>query len=396
MSSKQSVIFGGFIGLLLALAFAFGFIINDLVDLNGNQIAVAADTEDAYGLLSETEDILQRVYLRDLPSPSARAYGAIRGVLDTLDDRNTFFIEPPVAQSEAHVLAGTYGGIGVQIQLSESGDLLLFPFDDSPAMEAGIQDGDQLIAINTGPVNFNMGLDTIDQQLRGEVKEGNGVEITIITNEDGEEQTYYIEFAVINVPSVVWRVLDETAIGYIQILRFTNRTPDELDLAIEALSNAEVDALVLDLRDNSGGLLAESIEVANRFLDGGVVTYEIRQSSEETFEATDGGSAVSWPLVVLVNDRTASASELVAGAIQDNQRGIIVGQTTFGKGTVQQIYVLSDGSSIHVTSAEWLTPSRSHIDGVGLVPDIAMIPDENGRDVELGEAVRHLNELLAS
>lgn len=395
MSSKQSVMFGSFIGLLLALAFAFGFAVNGLVDFNGNQNAVAADADDSYGLLSETESILQQVYLRDLPSPSARAYGAIRGMLDTLEDPNTFFIEPPVAQSEAHVLAGTYGGIGVQIQLSESGDLLLFPFDDSPAMEAGIQDGDQLIAINAEPVTFNMGIDAIDQQLRGEVKEGSGVEITVITANDDEE-TIFIEFEVINVPSVVWRVLDETTIGYIQILRFTNRTPEELDLAIEALSDAEIGFLVLDLRNNSGGLLAESIEVANRFLDGGIVTYEIRQSSEETFEATEGGAAINWPIVVLVNGRTASASELVAGAIQDNQRGIIIGQTTYGKGTVQQIYVLSDGSSIHVTSAEWLTPSRRHINGVGLVPDVAMIPDENGRDVELGEAVRYLNDLLAS
>ncbi|MCA9887363.1 MAG: hypothetical protein KC546_03285 [Anaerolineae bacterium] len=392
MSSKQSVMFGAFIGLLLALAFAFGFVTNDLLALNTSASTLAAD-EQPYTLLSETESILERVYLRELPSESTRAYGAIRGMLDTLQDKNTFFIEPPVAQSEAHVLAGTYGGIGVQIQLSESGDLLLFPFDESPAKAAGIEAGDQLIAVNSGPVTFHMGIDAIDQMLRGEVKEGSGVEITIIDGAD-EEKTLFIEFAVINVPSVVWRVIDGTDTGYIQILRFTNRTPEELDNAISDLEESAISNLVLDLRNNSGGLLAESIEVANRFLDGGVVTYELRQTSEETFEATAGGSAIDWPLVVLVNNRTASASELVAGAIQDSGRGIIIGQTSFGKGTVQQIYVLSDGSSIHVTAAEWLTPARRHIDGVGLVPDIAMIPDENGRDVELGEAVRYLNEQI--
>ena len=143
-------------------------------------------------------------------------------------------------------------------------------------------------------------------------------------------------------------------------------------------------------------MLQESVTVADEFLDDGVVLYERSRDNERTFDAQPGGLMTDLPLIVLVNGGTASAAELVAGAIRDSGRGIIIGQTTFGKGTVQQIFRLSDGSSIHITSAEWFTPNNSTIEGVGLVPDISMIPDENGRDVEIGEAIRHLQQQLGS
>ncbi|MEO1440675.1 MAG: S41 family peptidase, partial [Chloroflexota bacterium] len=183
--------------------------------------------------------------------------------------------------------------------------------------------------------------------------------------------------------------------GYLQIIRFTNRTPDEVEAAINELKDEGIDSLIVDLRDNNGGLLKESVDVAGLFLNGGVVLYERNIDQEEVFEADDGSVLGELPLVVLVNGGTASAAELVAGAIQDRDRGILIGQTTFGKGTVQQIFRLSDDSSIHITSAEWFTPDRNQISGVGLEPDVTMIPDANGRDVELGEAVRYLNEQLA-
>jgi carboxyl-terminal processing protease len=157
-----------------------------------------------------------------------------------------------------------------------------------------------------------------------------------------------------------------------------------------------VAALVLDLRNNSGGLLQESVEVASQFISSGVIVYERDRKDEHPFDAQPGGVATDLPLAVLVNPGTASAAELVAGAIQDRDRGILVGQTTFGKGSVQQIFRLSDDSSLHITSAEWFTPDRHTLEGAGLEPDIPMIPDVNGRDVELGEAVRYLQDELQS
>jgi carboxyl-terminal processing protease len=237
-------------------------------------------------------------------------------------------------------------------------------------------------------------LDVVDQLLRGEVGEGRGVTITIRPFGTDNTVEYFIEFAVVQVPSVIWRLLaEEPAFGYVQVLRFTARTPDELRTALAALNEAGAVALVLDLRSNSGGLLQESVEVASEFLDGGVVFYEKSREGEKESLASEGGLALSQPLVVLVDHGTASASELVAGAIRDRGRGILIGQQTYGKGSVQFIFRLSDNSSIHITSAEWYTPSRTALDGNGLEPDITMIPAEDGRDVELGEAIRYLRSM---
>ena len=151
----------------------------------------------------------------------------------------------------------------------------------------------------------------------------------------------------------------------------------------------------MDLRNNSGGLLQESINVADEFISEGVLVSERDADGERSFYATEGGLATDWPLAILVNQGTASGAELVAGALQDYERGLVYGQKTYGKGTIQQIFPLSDGSSLHITSAEWFTPDGRALSDNGLEPDIAMIPDATGRDVELGEAVRQLQQLLA-
>jgi len=391
----RSIIWGAVGGLALVLAFAAGFLTREFVDIPQISARVASAESDGYPLLDEVQNLLDSVYLRDQPDYTERQYAAIRGMLGALEDPNTFFIEPPVAQNEADALAGTYGGIGVLLRRNEAGQFILTPYEDSPAAAAGIADGDVLLAINGEDVSLTTRQDSIDQQLRGEVKDGNGVEITVLKSDDETRFTVFVPFDVINVPSVIWRVTEEDQrIGYIQLLRFTNRTPGELEEAVNQLEQQGIEALLLDLRNNSGGLLQESVAVADAFIDGGVIVYEDSKESEETFNASNGSIVPDWPMVVLVNRRTASASELVAGALRDRERAILVGQQTFGKGTVQQIFSLSDGASIHVTSAEWFTPNRTPLDGVGLIPDISMIPDENNRDVETGEAIRYLQSVL--
>ena len=393
----RSIITGAIAGIALASMFMLGIFAREIFGIPP-PLALATDdpTESAgYPLIDEVQDLLDQVYLRDQPGYTERQYAAIRGLLSSLDDPNTFFIDPPVARSEAQALAGTYGGIGVQLRRNEAGAFVLYPFPESPAREAGIIDGAELIAIDGMPVDQTTQVDAVDQLMRGEVDAGNGIQLTV--RQAGEDFMTFVEFAVINVPSVVARVLDQDErIAYVQVLRFTSRTPDELEETLRDLDVQSLQGLVLDLRDNSGGLLNESVQVASQFLDGGVVIYEVTQDEETAINAERGGVATEIPLVVLVNRGTASASELVAGAIRDRDRGILIGQQTFGKGTVQQIFTLSDGSSVHVTSAEWFTPDRVPLAGVGLEPTIAMIPHENGRDVELGEAVRYLQEQIAS
>jgi carboxyl-terminal processing protease len=385
-----SIILGVTVSLGIALTFAAGYFLRDFTD---GQIAIAADdttSTNDFDLVVEVQALLDQVYLREQPSPTVRQYAAIRGLLSSLNDPNTFFIEPAVAQSEADTLAGTYGGVGVLVQRNEIAEFVLYPYPDGPAATAGIEDGDVLLEIDGISIDVTEPQDAVDQRMRGEVIDNNGVELTV-RKLGGEIYTEFIPFDVINVPSVFGRVLVENeSIGYVQILRFTNRTPSELTTILEDLNVENLEALIIDLRNNSGGLLQESIDIAGFFLSDGSIAIEQSKDDERVFSTSIEGNVTSIPLVVLVNHRTASASELVAGALRDRGRAILIGQTTFGKGTVQQIFTLSDGSSVHVTSAQWLTPNRTPLDGSGLVPDIEMIPAENGRDVELGEAIRYI------
>jgi carboxyl-terminal processing protease len=232
----------------------------------------------------------------------------------------------------------------------------------------------------------------VDQLLRGEVKPGNGVTLTVRRGET--EQDVFVEFAVINVPSVVWRMLDD-GIGYVQVLRFSARTPEELGEASESVLASGAAGLVLDLRDNAGGLLQESIEVADAFVDDGPIVFERNAAGEREYSSTTGGVLANLPVRVLVNGRTASGAEIVAGAIRDSGRGLLIGERTYGKGTVQQILPLSDSSSLHVTSSEWLTPARRPLDQVGLDPDVVVAPEANGGDNQLAAAVESVRVELA-
>ncbi len=385
---RRSLLLGVGIGIVLALVFSAGFFARDLLRFVP---AVAAQGTDQFPLLDEVQALLDQHYLRQQPSQTEREYAAIRGLLSSLNDRFTFFIEPPTAASESDVLAGTYGGIGVQIHRNEQGQFALYPYKDSPAAVAGIADGDILTQINGQPLDPNVGQDSIDQMMRGEVKQGNGVQITVTQAASGKSLTVLIPFAVINVPSVTYRVLaEDPTIGYVQISIITSRTPDELKAALQDLTSKNVKSLVLDLRNNTGGLLEESVQVANAFIASGPIVFEDNKQGEQTYSAQSSGLITALPMVVLVNGMTASGAELIAGAIQDDQRGVLIGQKTYGKGTVQEIFSLSDKSSLHITAAEWLTPKKHHLDGVGLTPDIPVTPDAQGRDLELGQAVQYL------
>ena len=384
-----------FIAGLLVGVLGMGYLVQPAI-ANADDSEPTSAEDEGYPLLDEVQYLLDRVYLRDQPDYQTRQYEAIRGMIRSLNDPNTFFIEPVVAQSESDALSGVYGGIGVLLTRNEQGEFILIPYDGSPARLAGVQDNDRLVAIEDMPVTLDMQADAVDQMMRGEVTEGAGINLTI-EKIDGTIETYFIPFDVIRVPSVLWRVLlEDERIGYIRIQSFTARTPEELRDAISSMMASDIDAVVLDLRGNTGGLLQESIQVADIFLSEGDIVIERNNNSEEIERADADVLLPDLPMIILVNNRTASASEVVAGALKDNGRAILVGQQTYGKGTVQQIFGLSDGSSVHITSSEWLTPDDSPIQGVGLTPDVPMIADENGRDVELGEAIRILQNDLNS
>jgi carboxyl-terminal processing protease len=344
----------------------------------------------------EAWDHVENDFYGDLPEPKAITYAAIAETLTLLDDPYTIFVEPQPRELERDQMRGSFGGIGVDLWRDPEGNVLVSPYPDSPAAQAGVLERDRLLAVDDQQVTEATTIDDIRAHLHGEVD--TPVTLTLSRTSPGQDSPtppfdITIIRAVIEVPSVTWRVLDQApTIGYVHILGFTDRTDEEtVDALRTLLEENPVTSLVLDLRDNFGGLLDPAITVASQFLDDGVVMYErSRDSQESSRDVRSGGIALDVPLVVLVNGNTASASEIVAGALQDYERAPLIGDTTYGKGSVQLIYDLSDGSSLHVTSAIWLTPNRHRIEGLGLTPDIVTPQSQGPQDAQLDRAVAYL------
>lgn len=386
----KSIAVGSMIGIGIAAIFVAGFVTRDIL---GIPVFQPQQTGVSFDLLTEVQALVNRYYLREIPSQDEAVYAAVRGLLAGLNDRNTYFIPPPQTQAETDALAGKYGGAGIKIQRTTSGEFRMTPFDNSPAQIAGILDGDILLAINDEPVDTSKPEVETEVKLRGEIKDGSGV--TLLFRRGETQQSMFVPFDLIQVPSVFSRVLQEdTRIGYIQITDFSNPTPDQFRTAVTDLKTSGVGAIVIDLRNNGGGLLQEALQIAGEFVDSGQLLVERSRDNERAYDDTAGGVLTDLPVVLLVNNYTASASEVVAGAIRDYERGIIIGQKTYGKGTIQQIFGLSDQSSIHVTYAEWLTPLRHSIDGQGIEPDIVLTPSTSGADIELAQAIQTLQERL--
>ena len=341
------------------------------------------------GVFWEAWERVEEHFYGDLPSPQERTYGAIRGALELLDDPYTVFVEPQPRELERDRMRGVFGGVGVELRRDAEGHLGLAPYPDSPADRAGIRDGDVLLAVDGEAVTGGTSVDDARAWLHGEP--GTTVTLTI-----SRPPTPPFDVAIvreeIEVPSVAWQVLDDApGVGYVHVETFTERTGEEVTTALRELQGGAISSLVLDLRGNSGGLIDPAVATASQFLRDGVVSIELsREAEERPLPVRGGGVATEIPLAVLVDGGTASAAEIVAAALQDYGRAPLVGEPTFGKGAVQLIYELSDGSSLHVTSAIWLTPNRHRIEGRGLSPDIAVPGGDGPQDEQLNRAVAYL------
>lgn len=383
--------------LLAASAFAAGYLTRELVNGRGSSpLAHADENMDTY---FEAWDLIRNNFLGDIPDSRAVTYGAIRGSLTTLNDPYTVFIEPAAREVERERLQGTFGGIGAYISRSEeTGEVLLEPIPGNPAEAAGIVSGDVLLAIDGLPVTPEMTVPEIIDLIKGE----KGTAVALTVRHPGATEAVDIEVVRddILLPSVIYRLVDEDpTIGYIQLSRFSGESSNEVGAALEDLQLLGATRFILDLRQNGGGLRDAAVEVADHFLDEGPVLYlQSQDEGERAFSSTADTIASTEPLVVLIDGGTASASEIVAGALKDRGRAALIGSKTFGKGSVQLVFDLSDGSSVHVTSARWLTPNRVQIDQTGLDPDISVeITQEdvdNGRDPVLEEAIGYLQEKI--
>lgn len=376
--------------LLPILAFAAGFLANELFGSPWTPQSVTTEDSADFALFWEAWGYVEESYIGEEPQDKELTYAAIRGAMQSLNDPYSVFLEPVVRQEEIISLSGNYGGIGVYVYRNEVGEAYLVPIPDNPAAAAGLRDRDVLLEINGEPVPAEQSVGEIDQRLRGEI--GDELLLTIRRATDGQIEDLAIEIGEILVPSVFFRVLEDENIGYIQISRFSGESSDELVAAVDALLASGVSQLVLDLRGNGGGLLDASIDVVDQFLREGEIMRQVSKRDGERLYNADDDVVADLPLVVLVDGGTASAAEIVAGALQDLDRATLIGSVTFGKGSVQLVYDLSDGSSIHVTSARWFTPDGHQIDQQGLTPDI-MVNAANaadGQDLILETAVEYL------
>lgn len=392
-SVAMSVLKGAAGGLLIGGTFVAGYTFRDYSATGLLPWQEGARTE--YQLLSEAESLLNQHYLFDLPDSTTLDRGATAGMVAAVGDNFTFYVEPETAEIDSTNLAGVFGGIGVTLITREDGQFEVGEvYRDNPAFEAGMLTGDIIVAVDgTEIVAGDTSIDDLVALIRGDV----GDPVTITVARGIEELDIEIIRAEVLLPSVFWRILEEDGrVGYVQITRFTGRAPEELEEAINDLSDDGAEAYILDLRGNGGGLVDSSVDVASVFLDGGLILTEERANRPiERFNASRGGAATEEPLIVLVDSATASASEIVAGALRDRDRAVLVGQQTFGKGSVQLILEMSDGSSLHVTTARWFTPDNTPLDGAGLTPDIVIeIPEGTEQDIVLEAGLDEITSIL--
>ena len=359
-------------------AFVIGSLLVVLtLSLGGSVASKGTDggaTYEQLRLFTEVLSIVQNQYVDEV-APKDLIYNAIKGTLRGLDPHSSF-LDPDSYREMQVETSGSFGGLGIEITLRDDVLTVVAPIEGTPAYRAGLQPGDKIVKID-GLVTKDMQLPDAVKKMRG--KPGSKVTISVVREGWTEPHDFEIQREQIRVHSVRSQDLG-SGIAYIKLRQFQEQTAHDLETALEKFSKGEFKGLVLDLRNNPGGLLTSAVEVSEKFVDDGklVVYTEGRVRNQNMrFSAHAKHAFSTLPMVVLVNQGSASASEIVAGALQDYGRAIVVGTQTFGKGSVQTIIPLSDGSGLRLTTAKYFTPKGRSIHGKGITPDIIVeIPKE--------------------
>jgi carboxyl-terminal processing protease len=346
-----------------------------------SQSSATGDRDNAYEKMELFTKVLEQVRGQYVDpgktSYQDLVYGAMRGMLQSLDS-HCQFLDPEMYADMKDDTAGEFGGLGIVISIKDGVLTIVAPMEDTPGFQAGLMSGDKIIEIDNASTD-GLSLSEAVKKMRG--PPGTKVVIKILRPKTQEVRTVEIVRAKINVPSVKDVRMMEDGIGYLRIIQFNEPTASALQDALDKLTKKGLRSLIVDLRNNPGGLLTSAIEISEKFLNRGdliVYTQGRNGKPQQTFRVKGRHHYLEFPMVLLVNGGSASASEIMAGALQDHKRAILVGEKTFGKGSVQSVLPLDDGSAIRLTTAKYYTPSKRVINERGLEPDIVvpMSPDD--------------------
>jgi carboxyl-terminal processing protease len=376
---KNTFLFTTLVAVCITIAFFAGYVFHSM-----------QPASDHLPLVYEAYSLLRDHALNPLPANPTIEYGMIRGMVEAYGDPFTMFVEPPQHELQTNSLEGKYGGIGIQLGTDPEGFYVLHPYAESPAQKAGILDGDRLLKVDDLEVTPQTPSDTIASAVRGPV--GQTVTLLVGRMPDYTPLEFKIKREEIAIPSVAWHIEpSEPRLGIIEINIIADTTPNEIKRAVDDLQSRGATAFALDLRNNGGGMLDAGINVAKLFLVEGVVIEEqYRDEDIKSYRVEKPGSLADIPLIVLVNENTASAAEIIAGALQVHQRAKLIGAQTYGKNTIQLLFELSDHSSLHVTTAQWWIPGLdTPRPGKGLQPDVP-IPSGSNPDPVIQAAIHIL------
>ncbi|GAB6179400.1 S41 family peptidase [Desulfotomaculum defluvii] len=379
---RDSLAFWGKLTIVLAsIVFAILLLVGGTLAVNYNGL----------GNLIKVVTLIKGQYLFEV-APEQMVEGAIKGVVESLDDPYSTYLDTKTYSALQEQIRGSFGGIGVLVGVKEHYLTVVKPFPNTPAAEKGIKAGDLITAIDKKPAK-DMDTETAVNLMRGPV--GSSVELTIVR--EGVKEPFPVQLTrkEISVPTVEGKMLpDENNIGYIVISQFTENTGDEVVKTLAELREQDMKGLVLDLRDNPGGELNSAIKIVDQFLgEGPIVHIDFRIGRDHTFNAEP--DKLNMPLVVLVNKGSASASEILAGAIKDTKVGTLVGTKTFGKGIVQTVFPLESGAGLKLTTARYLTPNKNDIHKKGVTPDVVIEQEVDAeQDKQLETAINILREKI--
>jgi len=312
-------------------------------------------------------------------------YGAIKGMVEAIGDPHSTFWDVEETKEFSNWINGAFSGIGIEIEEKDGTTVILNTLEQTPAQQADLKSGDIIIKVD-GESTFGMSLQEVVVKIRGE--KGTTVALTIIRGEEQLEKEIVRD--TITTPSVHWEVNEDDNIAYLEILHFGDTTITSFEEAVAEILAKDPQGLILDLRDNGGGYLQAAIHISSMFFEDGIVMIEQSKGEKEEYEVEEKGVLAKIPVVVLVNGYSASASEIVAGGIQDRKRGVLVGETSFGKGTIQNLENLEDGSSIRLTFAHWFTPLGTNVSNEGLHPEIEVLLDEEKEGDEQFEKAKEI------